>query len=294
VIGAPAAQTRRLGRVRSFATLRALSPSARAGGLVVIAVLAIALISVFWTPYDRREIALDQRLAPPFTDGHLLGTDGLGRDELTMLMIGAFNSMYVALLGAGAAFVAGVTIMVIAVARRGRTEGLLMRGADIIYATPVILVALVLVARLGPSRETAIIAVMLWFAPVVARVGRSAALAVANSGYVQAARAYGRGMPFAMVRHVLPNISSVLLVQFTVAMVTAIMLEAALSYLGVGTQPPEVSWGRMLHDSQQYLGQSVWLAVWPGVAILVTVIALNLFHDGLRDVFDKRSASSSR
>jgi peptide/nickel transport system permease protein len=267
--------------------------SARLGAVILTAVAAVALLSQIWTPYDISLIAINRRLAPPLTAGYLLGTDALGRDMVTLLMVGAFNSMYVAILGAGAAFLVGVGVAVLAVVNRGWIDELLMRCADIIYANPVILIALVLVAKVGPSRETAILAVMVWFSPVVARVARSAALTVSGTGYVMAARTYGRGPYYIMFRHVLPNIAPVLLVQATVAMVTAIMLEAALSYLGVGTQPPSVSWGRMLHDSQPYFGKMLWLAVWPGLCIAMTVMSLNLLHDGLRNRLDRRAADGA-
>ena len=268
-----------------------LGASAQVGAVILTTAAIVALISVIWTPYDPLTINVPNKLAPPLSPDHILGTDNLGRDTLSLLMVGAFNSLYVAVFGAGAAFFVGVAIAIVAVVRGGWVDELLMRSADIVYALPLILIALVLVAKLGPSRETAILAVTLWFAPVVARVARGASLAIARSGYVLAARTYGRGSLYAMFRHVLPNIAGILLVQATVAAVTSIMLEAALSYLGVGTQPPAVSWGRLLRDSQPYFGQSVWLAVLPGLCIAITVIGLNLMHDGLRDRFDTRITS---
>jgi peptide/nickel transport system permease protein len=271
-----------------------LPPSARLGAAILAVVFGVALVSLVWTPYDKSVIDMDQRLAPPLTAGHLLGTDQFGRDVITLLMNGAANTIYFAIVGAGAAFLVGLLIAVIAVVHRGGwIEEILMRSADIVYALPAILIALILVSTVGPGRETAILAVMIWFAPVVARVARSAALTIVGNGYVLAARTYGRGPYYTMVRHVLPNIASILLVQASVTMVVAVLLEASLSYLGVGTQPPDVSWGRMLRESQSYVGQSIWLVVWPGMAIALTVIGLNLLGDGLRDRIDQRVAQTA-
>ncbi len=262
-------------------------PSFVAGALLTTLLLAAALLSLVWQPWPPEAIDIPAKLQPP-SAAHWLGTDSLGRDVATMLLVGSRNSIVVGVVAVGIGLVAGVALGALAAARRGWTDELVMRAADFTFAFPALLTAIMLTAIYGPGLGLSIVAIGLFNVPVFARLTRGAANAVWARDYVTAARAAGLG-PWAITRdHVLPNIASLLIVQATISFATAILAEAALSYLGLGTQPPQPSWGRMLSEAQTLVFQAPRLAVYPGLAIMLSVLGLNLLGDGLRDLLDPR------
>ncbi len=259
------------------------------GAALSALLVAAALLSLVWTPWPATEIHIPNKLAAPSWQ-HWLGTDSLGRDIASQLLVGAQASIVVGVVAVGIGLVAGVALGCLASARRGWVEEAVMRGADFTFAFPALLSAIMLGAIYGPGLLTSIVAIGIFNVPVFARITRGAANAVWARDYVTAARAAGKG-PWAITRdHVLPNIASPLIVQATVSFATAILAEAALSYLGLGTQPPTPSWGRMLTEAQTQLFQAPLLAVWPGLAIVLAVLGLNLMGDGLRDLLDPKLA----
>ncbi len=273
---------------------RAFRHKSFAVGFTLTALLVLAAtLSLVWTPWPWAEIDIPQKLKPP-TAAHWLGTDQLGRDILSLLLVGAQNSIVVGLIAVGIGLVAGVALGCVAAASRASgklwVEEVIMRASDFTFAFPALLSAIMLTAIYGPGLVMSIVAIGIFNVPVFARITRGAANAVWAREYITAARAAGKG-PLAITRdHVLPNIASQLIVQATISFATAILAEAALSYLGLGTQPPQPSWGRMLNEAQTLMFQAPLLAVYPGVAIMLSVLGLNLMGDGLRDLLDPKLA----
>ena len=259
------------------------------GGALVAALLLTAALSFVWTPYSATEIDVPNKLMPP-TLSHWLGTDSLGRDIVSLLIVGARNSIAVGVIAVGIGMGAGVALGLLAAARRGWIEELVMRFSDFAFAFPALLSAIMLTAIYGPGLVTSIVAIGIFNIPVFARITRAAANSVWSREFVLAARACGKGRTRITLDHVLPNIASVLIVQATIQFALAILAEAGLSYLGLGTQPPLPSWGRMLSEAQTLLFQAPLMAVYPGVAIALSVLGLNLMGDGLRDLLDPRLA----
>ncbi|MBX3606994.1 MAG: ABC transporter permease [Piscinibacter sp.] len=270
---------RRAARHRSFV----------AGGVLVALLVGFALLSFVWTPYPAAEIDVAAKLQPP-SAAHWLGTDSLGRDIASLLIEGSRASIAVGLIAVGIGITLGVALGLLASARRGWVEELVMRLTDFGIAFPALLTAIMLTAIYGPGLVTAIVAIGLYNVPEFARLTRAAGNAVWTREYVLAARACGKGAWRISFEHVLPNIAAVLIVQATIRFAVAILAEAALSYLGLGTQPPMASWGRMLNEGQSMMYQAPLLAVWPGLAIVLSVLGLNLLGDGLRDLLDPRLA----
>ena len=270
-----------------FARRARRHPSFVAGAVLSALLLAAALLGLVWSPYPPAEIDIPAKLQPPGA-AHWLGTDSLGRDIASQLLVGAQNAIAVGLVAVGIGLLAGVALGCLASARRGWTEEAVMRLADFTFAFPALLSAIMLGAIFGPGLLTGIVAIGLFNVPVFARISRGAANAVWSREYVLASRAAGFGPWRITLDHVLPNIASVLIVQATISFATAILAEAALSYLGLGTQPPQPSWGRMLNEAQAQMFQAPLLAVWPGLAIALSVLGLNLMGDGLRDLLDPK------
>jgi peptide/nickel transport system permease protein len=264
-------------------------PSFAIGGVLVLLLAGCALASLFWQPYPPGDIDIPNKLASPST-AHWLGTDSLGRDIASQLWVGAQNSIVVGVMAVGIGLVFGVALGALAAARRGWVEEAVMRASDFAFAFPALLSAIMLTAIYGPGLPTSIVAIGLFNVPVFARITRGAAGGVWTRDYVLAARAAGKGAWRITTGHVLPNVASVLIVQATIQFAIAILAEAALSYLGLGTQPPQPSWGRMLNEAQTQMFQAPLLAVWPGLAIALSVLGLNLLGDGLRDLLDPRLA----
>jgi len=218
----------------------------------------------------------------------LAGTDEFGRDELSRLIWGARVSLYVGMLAVLIALALGATSGVLAGFFGGLVDDITMRIMDIVLSLPALVLAISITAVLGPSLTNVMIAVGLVYAPTFARVARGPTLAVVRVPYIEAARAIGAGSGRIITRHVVPNVAAPILVQTTVSLSTAILTEAALSFLGLGTQPPTASWGLMLSASRQYMLIDPWIAILPGLAIAVTVLGFNLLGDGLRDVLDPK------
>lgn len=256
------------------------------GASLTLALASIAVLSLFWTPYDPELIGNALRTGPSFS--HWLGTDWAGRDVASRLMTGAQTTIAVGIVAVSIGMVAGVALGVIAAAQRNWIDDAGMRAADVIFAFPAIISALLITTIMGPGAINAIIAIGIFNIPVFARVSRSAALTIWAHDYVRAGLAMGKGKFRLTIDHVLPNIMAPLIVQATIQFGLAILAEAALSFLGVGVQPPSPSWGQMLFDSQTMMAIAPWLAIFPGLAIAIAVLGFNLLGDGLRDMLDPR------
>ena len=260
-------------------------PVALVSAAVLLLVVLAALAGPLLAPYSANAVDLSRALQPP-SGGHLFGTDELGRDVFSRVVLAARVSMLVSIVSVTIAFVVGVTLGLVAGYAGGWTDTVAMRVVDVMFAFPVLLLALSIVAILGPGLTTAIIAIGVVYTPIFARVARASTLSVREESYVRAARGMGARPLEIIVRHVLPNVAAPLIVQTSLSLAFAILSEAALSFLGLGVQPPEPSWGRMLFDARGYLDQAWWMAVFPGLAVFVTVLAFNLLGDTLRDVLD--------
>lgn len=260
-----------------------------AGGILTALLLSMAALSLAWTPHSAYLIDIRRRLLAPSAT-HWLGTDPFGRDVLSLLMAGAQNSIVVGVVAVGIGMIGGVALGLLAAARRGWIEELVMRFSDFAFAFPAVLSAIMITAILGPGAVNSIIAIGIFNVPVFARVTRGSASAIWVREFVLAARAAGKGGFRITLEHILPNVTSIIVVQATIQFAIAILAEAALSYLGLGTQPPQPSWGRMLNEAQTMIYVAPQLAVFPGVAIALSVLGLNLLGDGLRDLIDPRLA----
>jgi peptide/nickel transport system permease protein len=257
------------------------------GAALVLLFVGTALLSLAWTPWPAEELQMRAKLLPS-SPQHWLGTDHLGRDVLSRVMVGAQTSITVGLIAVALGMTAGVALGAWAAARGGWVDEALSRTSDLIFAFPAVLIAILITSVLGASARNAVLAIAIFNVPVFARVTRGAALALWSRDFVRAATAMGRGPLGITLRHVLPNIMSVLIVQATIQFAVAILAEAGLSYLGLGAQPPVPSWGRMLRDAQTYIFQAPELALWPGLAVALAVLGLNMLGDGLRDLLDPR------
>jgi peptide/nickel transport system permease protein len=262
-------------------------PSLLLGGVLVGVVVLTALVSMLWTPRDPGHVEVASRLVGP-SGAYPLGTDQLGRDELSRLMVGARNTLLVGIVTVIIALGLGVPLGGLAALYGGPLEEVTMRLSDVLLAFPALLLATLFAAVFQPSTLTAMAAIGIALVPVFARVVRGAGLQIMRQDYVTVARTYGSSSGWIFARHLLPNVSSVLIVQATIAFAIAILAEAALSYLGLGTPPPAPSWGRMLSDAQSTLNQAPLLALWPGLSIALSVLGFNLLGDGLRDLLDPR------
>ncbi|MGL5447995.1 MAG: ABC transporter permease [Rhabdaerophilum sp.] len=264
-------------------------PSFMIGLVITSLVIAAGVISYFWTPYDPGIMRIMNRLRPP-SQLNWLGTDQFGRDVFSMLMVGARNALLVGVVAVGIGMTIGVALGMIAAQSEGSLlDEAIMRACDFTFAFPAVLTAILILTFLGPGVVNAIIAIGIFNIPVFARVARGAALQVMARDFIRAARAAGRTGLGIILRHILPNIAGLMIVQASVQFALAILAEAGLSYLGIGTQPPNPSWGRMLNDAQTYLAQAPLLAIFPGLAIAVSVLGFNLLGDGLRDLIDPKT-----
>ncbi|NMA99172.1 MAG: ABC transporter permease [Phyllobacteriaceae bacterium] len=257
-------------------------------GLVATALFALlGLVSLWWTPFPIEQIVVARRFQGP-GPVHWLGTDNLGRDMFSLVMSGTLTSFWV---GAAAVVIGigvGVPLGLAAAAWGGAVEWLVIRISDVTFAFPSVVIAILITTLMGPSAANAIIAIGIFNIPVFARVARGGALAIATQDYVSAARLAGLGNVAISVRHLLPNIMSLIIVQGTIQLSLGILAEAGLSYIGLGTQPPATSLGLMLRDAQSVFLIHPWLSIVPGLAIVLIVIALNIAGDGLRDAMDPR------
>jgi len=251
------------------------------GAAITCSFVGIAMIAEFWTPYDPAVLSIIDKLQAPNLH-HWLGTDQLGRDVLSMIMAGAKNSVGVALLSVTIGVFIGVPLGLLAAARRGPIDELIMRGNDLVFAFPSLLLAILITAVFGPGAVNAIIAIGIFNIPVFARVARGGALQLWTRDYTLAARVAGKGSMRISFEHILPNLVGLLAVQGTIQFSLGVIAEAGLSYVGLGAQPPTPSWGRMLNEAQTLTALAPTLALFPGLAVLSFVLGLNLLGDGLR------------
>ena len=268
---------------------RLLSFKALIGFSLVAIVLAVAILAPLFISADSAtRMQMTARLKPPSAQ-HWLGTDQLGRDLLFRVLLGARTSLTIAVSAVLMSLALGLPLGLISGFYRGLIDNVLMRLVDTLLSFPVLLLALTISAMLGPSIPNAIIAIGVAFTPFLARIVRGEALRVVQMPYVEAARAAGATDRRLIVLHVLPNILPPIIVQATISLAFAILAEAGLSFLGLGTQPPQSSWGLMIQASRDYLDRAPWTALVPGAAVALTVLGLNMSGDVLRDIFDPRS-----
>lgn len=265
--------------------------SFRVGSYLTGVFVFAALLSFIWTPYDVGAINIEDRFAAPGIY-HLFGTDHFGRDIFSMIMVGARNAFAVSLIAVGTGMIIGVPLGLWAAATRMNKgnviDELLMRSNDLIFAFPSLLMAILITAVFGPGAINAIIAIGIFNIPVFARMARGGALGLWGKDYIMAARISGKNAIQISYEHILPNIANLLIVQATIQFSIAIIAEASLSYVGLGTQPPNPSLGRMLNEAQTMIFFAPWLAIIPGSAIVMMVLGLNLMGDGIRDILDPK------
>ncbi|MFC0246210.1 ABC transporter permease [Falsochrobactrum ovis] len=269
--------------LRTIASSRNLT----VGLVITLLLVGMALISFVGTPFSPTAMNFREKLqAPSFA--HPFGTDNFGRDVFSMIMVGARNSLAVSLIAVLVGAGIGVPLGAWAAARGGVIDGLVMRMTDLAFAFPALLTAVIFTAVFGPSAINAMIAIGIFNIPVFARITRGASLSLWKLDYILAARCAGRDDLSITLLHILPNINHILIVQATIQFALAIVAEAGLSYVGLGSQPPMPSWGKMLNEAQTFIYDAPWLAIFPGLAITLAVLGLNMVGDGLRDVLDPR------
>jgi peptide/nickel transport system permease protein len=277
---------------RARETVRALLANRLAvAGLVVLVLLVfVGIFGKVIAPYGINEINIANRLAGPSKE-HWFGTDELGRDVASRVLVAARVSLQVGFIAVGFSLVVGVPIGLIAGYFRKGVDALLMRMMDILFSFPAILLAIAILAVLGPGIGNAMIAIGLVYTPIFARITRGSVLVVSEEVYIRAARSLGARDIRLIFRHILPNVLAPIIVQTTLSLAFAILSEAALSFLGLGVQPPNPAWGRMLAEGRNFFKQAPWMGIFPGLAILVTVMSFNFIGDGLRDALDPKQKS---
>lgn len=258
------------------------------GAVLSVTFFVLAVLSLVWTPFDHTSLNIPAKLQTPGAL-HILGTDHLGRDIFSMIMVGARTSIGVALLALLIGLAVGIPLGLAAAMHKGRwLDETIMRGNDIVFAFPLLVMAILITAVFGPSATNAIVAFGIFNIPVFARVTRAGALPLWEREFILAARVAGKGRAHISMEHILPNVANLLIVQGTIQFALGIQVEAALSFVGLGVQPPTPSLGRMLADAQTMVGFAPHLAIFPGLAIILIVLGLNLLGDGLRDALDPR------
>ena len=263
-------------------------------GLAIILVYTItAIFSALLAPYSPLEQRPAERLQAP-GGAHIFGTDEFGRDILSRLMHGATNSLRTSAISVSIAFALGTLLGMIAGYAGGWVDTLTMRLADLIFAFPAILLALAIAAALGPGTGNTILAISVVYLPIFARVARGSVLTIKQMDYIEATRSLGGGHALIMASHILPNAIAPSIVQVSLALSWSILTEASLSFLGLGTLPPNPSWGSMLSESRTLMEIAPWMAISPGIAIMLGVLGFNLLGDGLRDVLDPRMQAEVR
>jgi peptide/nickel transport system permease protein len=272
-------------RANGFARRLLAAPKGRFGLIVLLALVVVAALAPFTAPYNPNELHLLDQLKQP-SPQYLFGTDEVGRDILTRVMYSARPALAAGLLTVTLAACIGTLTGLLAGYRAGVADAVLMRVWDMLLAFPAIFLAIGIVSVLGPGWINAILAIALLNIPVFSRLVRASTLAVRNRDFVAAAYATGCSDGRIMFRHVLPSCLAPLVVQMAIAVPEAILVEATLSFLGLGSQPPDASWGNMLSAAQGYLYRAPWYALFPGLAITIVVVGMNFFADGLQDALD--------
>jgi peptide/nickel transport system permease protein len=277
---------------RRFQTLRALLANRLAvAGLVVLGLLVVAAVfGSALAPYGVNEIQVEDRLQAPSGD-HWFGTDELGRDVFSRVLVAARVSLQVGVIAVSISLVLGVVMGLVAGYYGGWVDTVVMRVMDVLFAFPAILLAIAILAVLGPGLSNAMIAIGIVYTPIFARICRASVLSVREEVFVGAARSIGASDARVLRLHILPNVMAPIIVQTSLSLAFAILSEAALSFLGLGIQPPQPSWGRMLFDGRGFIEQAWWVVVFPGAAIFVTVLAFNVVGDALRDALDPKQRS---
>jgi peptide/nickel transport system permease protein len=285
--GRPVTVTPARPRWRETLGLLAGNRTALIASLVLLAIIVVAIFDETFAPQGANEQDISSRLQAPSWD-HPFGTDDLGRDILSRVILGASVSLKVGFLSVGLALVAGTAIGLLAGFYGRWVDDSLMRLMDMLFAFPAVLLAIAILAIRGPGTSNTIIAIAVVYVPIFARVTRASVLGVREEVYVRASRSVGASDLRLITRHVLPNAAPPIIVQTSISLAFAVLAEAALSFLGLGTQPPSPSWGLMLAEGRGYIDIAWWLAFFPGMAIVITVLCFNLLGDGLRDVLDPR------
>ncbi len=265
----------------------AANQPALASAAIFVCILAMAVFAVRIAPVPPAQQSLDHRLEAPSAP-HLLGTDGFGRDVLSRIMVGARASLSTGLVATALAMVIGTTVGLLGGYFRGAADLWLTRLTELALGIPPLFLVLLIIAFFGPSLRNTILVIGLVYWPPTARIIRGEALRVRQHQFIEAAHALGASAARTVARHLLPNLLPALIVQATLFMADAILIESGLSYLGVGIQPPAPSWGNMLVDGRRYVDSAWWIATFPGTAIFLTVLSINLVGDGLRDALDPR------
>lgn len=260
-------------------------------GLVVLALVVVAaLLGETAAPYDPNRVEVPERLQGPSLQ-HPFGTDNLGRDVFSRAIVGARVSLQVGFIAVGISLLLGVLIGLVAGYFAGGLDSVLMRTMDVLFAFPFVLLAIAILAALGPGITNAMIAIGIVYTPIFARIARGSTLTVKQDVFVLAARSIGASDARIIRRHVLPNVTAPLIVQTSLSLAFAILAEAALSFLGLGVQPPDPAWGRMLAEGREFVRQAPWMGIFPGLAIFFTVMSFNFVGDGLRDALDPKQKS---
>jgi len=263
------------------------------GLIIVLALILAAITAPILAPHDPYEQDYTAVLQPP-SSKHPMGTDNLGRDVLSRVIFGSRVSLQVGLIAVGLATVVGVTVGLVSGYWRGALDEVLMRIMDALYSFPAVLLALAITAALGPGIGNAMVAIGIVYIPLFARLARGQVLQVREFDFVMATRSIGASDARIITRHIFPNILAPIIVQASLSVAMAIIVEASLSFLGLGVQPPTATWGGMLRIGYRFLERAPWLALYPGLAIFVTVLGLNFLGDGLRVALDPRLLQRGR
>lgn len=257
------------------------------GASIILLLIVLALFGSLLAPYAPNQMDYANPFSPP-TLAHPFGTDDFGRDILSRIMVGARVSIVVGVVAVSLAASVGTILGMVAGYGNRILDEIIMRSMDVLLAFPTILLALAVMAILGKGVNNAMVAIGIVYVPIFARIARSSVLSVKNDEFVTAARALGAGDIHILTRHIFPNILAPIIVETSLSLSFAILAEAALSFFGLGTQPPDPSWGRMLSEGRDFFKQSIWLGVFPGLAIMISVMGFNFLGDGLRDALDPR------
>lgn len=260
---------------------------ALSGLFIIIFYLFIAILGIFWTPYDPTEMNYEEILKPPSFE-HPLGTDEFGRDILSRVIWGSRISLLISFSASLIASLLGISIGIVSGFWGGRWDNFLMRVVDVLFSFPPLLLAIFIMGILGEKTYNVIIAIGIVYTPQFARLVRAGVLSIKNLDFIQSAFAIGGGKYHILFKHIFPNIIVPIIVQLSLCLSLGILLESALSFLGLGVQPPYPSWGNMLSSARRFMLIAPWTAIFPGLAIVILVLGFNLFGDGLRDLLDPR------